>query len=143
MGGNSEHWKLLIKYLVALVMALTIVFSLPADANVHETVPTTVQVVAPVIARDVPPEPVIPPAVMHAWALVNICEEGGNWHVRGPVYSGGLGILEVNWMKYGGWMYGAEYAATPAEQVAIAIKIQAAAGIAGYVPDQQFCGHGW
>ena len=129
------------RYLVALAVILTLVFSIPANADVQKPVTTTtVQIVK---ARDVPPEPVIPPAVMHAWALVNICEEGGNWHVRGPVYSGGLGILEVNWMKYGGWMYGAEYAATPAEQVAIAIKIQAAAGIAGYVPDQQFCGHGW
>ena len=143
MGGNNEHWTILRRYLVALVIALTIVFSLPADANVHNPVPTTVKVVVPVIARDVPPEPVIPPAVMHAWALVNICEEGGNWHVRGPVYSGGLGILEVNWMAYGGWKFGAEYAAAPAEQVFIAMKIQAANGYAGYVPDQNGCAGGW
>ena len=143
MGGNNEHWKPLIKYLVALVMALTIVFSLPADANVHNPVPTTVKVVVPVIARDVPPEPVIPPAIMAKWAKVNICETGGNWHTRGPIYSGGLGILEVNWMAYGAWKFGAEYAATPAEQVFIAMKIQAANGYAGYVPDQNGCAGGW
>ena len=131
------------RYLVALVMALTIVFSLPADANVHNPVPTTVKVVVPVIARDVPPEPVIPPAIMAKWAKVNICETGGDWHTRGPIYSGGLGILEVNWMAYGGWKFGAEYAATPAEQVFIAMKIQADKGYAGYVPDQNGCGHGW
>ena len=124
-------------------MALTIVFSLPADANVHNPVPTTVKVVVPVIARDVPPEPVIPPAIMAKWAKVNICETGGDWHTRGPIYSGGLGILEVNWMAYGGWKFGAEYAATPAEQVFIAMKIQADKGYAGYVPDQNGCGHGW
>ena len=131
------------RYLVALVMALTIVFSLPADANVHNPVPTTVKVVVPVIARDVPPEPVIPPAIMAKWAKVNICETGGNWHTRGPIYSGGLGILEVNWMAYGAWKFGAEYAATPAEQVFIAMKIQAANGYAGYVPDQNGCASGW
>ena len=94
-------------------------------------------------ARDVPPEPVIAPAIMAKWAKVNICETGGNWHTRGPIYSGGLGILEVNWMAYGGWKFSAEYAATPAEQVFIAMKIQAANGYAGYVPDQLSCSGGW
>jgi len=139
MGGNSEHWKPL-RYLVALALALTVVCAIPADANVQEPVPTTVQVVK---ARQAPPEPVIPPAIMAKWEKVAQCEQGGNWHVRGPIYSGGLGITEVNWMAYGGWIYGAEYAATPAEQVAIAIKIQALNGYAGYVPHQNGCEHGW
>ena len=139
MGGNSEHWKPL-KYLVALALALTVVSAIPADANVQEPVPTTVQVVK---ARQAPPEPVIPPAIMAKWVKVAQCEQGGNWHVRGPIYSGGLGITEVNWMAYGGWIYGAEYAATPAEQVTIAIKIQALNGYAGYVPHQNGCERGW
>ena len=122
------------------MLALLVIQSLPADANVKPPVPTTIKVVK---ARDVPPEPVIPPAIMAKWAKVNICETGGNWHTRGPIYSGGLGILEVNWMAYGGWKFGAEYAATPAEQVYIAMKIQAANGYAGYVPDQNGCERGW
>jgi len=122
------------------MLALLVIQSLPADANVKAPVPTTIKVVK---VRDVPPEPVIPPAIMAKWAKVNICETGGNWHMRGPIYSGGLGILEVNWMAYGGWKFGAEYAATPAEQVFIAMKIQADNGYAGYVPDQNGCGHGW
>ena len=130
------------KYLVLLALAFSIVLTIPANADVQKPAPTTVQVVK-VKARDVPTEPVIPPAVMQAWALVNICETGCNWHTRGPIYSGGLGILEVNWMAYGGWKFGAEYTATPAEQVYIAMKIQAAHGYAGYVPDQYGCGHGW
>jgi len=129
-----------LRYLVALALALTVVSAIPADANVQKPVPTTVQVVK---ARDVSPEPVIPPAIMAKWAKVNICETGGDWHTRGPIYSGGLGILEVNWMAYGGWKFGAEYAATPAEQVFIAMKIQADNGYASYVPDQNGCGHGW
>jgi len=130
----------LIKYLVAFMLALLVIQSLPAEANVKTPVPTTIKVVK---ARDVPPEPVIPPAIMAKWAKVNICETGGNWYTRGPIYSGGLGILEVNWMAYGGWKFGAEYAATPAEQVYIAMKIQAAHGYAGYVPDQYGCSGGW
>jgi hypothetical protein len=140
MGGNSEHWTILRRYLVALAVMFTLVITIPANADVQKPVPTTVQVVK---ARDVPPEPVIPPAIMAKWAKVNICETGGDWHTRGPIYSGGLGILEVNWMAYGGWKFGAEYAATPAEQVFIAMKIQADNGYAGYVPDQNGCGHGW
>ena len=140
MGGNNEHWKPLRRYLVALAVMFTLVISIPANADVQVPVPTTVQIVK---VRDVPPEPVIPPAIMAKWAKVNICETGGDWHTRGPIYSGGLGILEVNWMAYGGWKFGAEYAATPAEQVFIAMKIQADKGYAGYVPDQNGCGHGW
>ena len=140
MGGNNEHWKPLKRYLVVLAVMFTLVISIPANADVQVPVPTTVQIVK---TRDVPPEPVIPPAIMAKWAKVNICETGGDWHTRGPIYSGGLGILEVNWMAYGGWKFGAEYAATPAEQVFIAMKIQADKGYAGYVPDQNGCGHGW
>ena len=140
MGGNNEHWKPLRRCLVVLAVMFTLVISIPANADVQVPVPTTVQIVK---ARDVPPEPVIPPAIMAKWAKVNICETGGNWHTRGPIYSGGLGILEVNWMAYGGWKFGAEYAATPAEQVFIAMKIQAANGYAGYVPDQNGCAGGW
>ena len=140
MGGIYEHWKPLKRYLVVLAVMFTLVISIPANADVQVPVPTTVQIVK---TRDVPPEPVIPPAIMAKWAKVNICETGGNWHTKGPIYSGGLGILEVNWMAYGGWKFGAEYAATPAEQVFIAMKIQADKGYAGYVPDQNGCGHGW
>ena len=132
----------MIKYLVAFMLALLVIQSLPANADVQKPAPKTVQVVK-VKARDVPTEPVIPPEIMAKWAKVNICETGGNWHTRGPIYSGGLGILEVNWMAYGGWKFGAEYAATPAEQVYIAMKIQAAHGYAGYVPDQYGCSGGW
>ena len=93
--------------------------------------------------RDIPEDPVIAPDVMAKWERVAQCETGNNWHMRGTIYSGGLGILEVNWMKYGGWVYGAEYAASKSAQVFIAIKIQALNGFAGYVPDQNGCGHGW
>lgn len=130
------------KYLFALIIALTIISSIPADANVKEVQP--VKKIVPVkMIRDIPADPVIAPDVMAKWERVAQCETGSNWHMKGPIYSGGLGILEVNWMKYGGWVYGAEYAASKSAQVFIAIKIQALNGFAGYVPDQNGCGHGW
>jgi hypothetical protein len=120
------------------MLALLVIQSLPADANVKTPVPTTIKVVK---ARDVPPEPVIPPAIMAKWAKVNICETGGNWHTRGSVYQGGLGVLLTNWYAYGGYrLFGPEWSATPAEQVYIAMRIQAVNGYAGYVPDQFGCG---
>src|SRR3974390_1886177 len=44
-------------------------------------------------------------AVMRAWTRVAICEEGGNWHVRGPRFSGGLGISNANWAYFGGHQF--------------------------------------
>lgn len=110
------------------LFALGLVVSLHSHAEIHS------------IAK---PIPLVNPAVMAKWLKVNLCEEGGKWHVRGAVYSGGLGITETNWMKFGGWKFSAEYAATPEQQVYIAEKIEQSAGLAGYVPDQYGCGKGW
>ena len=131
----------MIKYLAAFVLALIIIQTLPAEANVQKPVPTTVQIVKP---KALPPEPVIPPAIMAKWAKVNICETGGNWHTRGNVYQGGLGIFLTNWHAYGGYrLFGPEWSASPAQQVYIAIRIQAVNRYAGYVPDQHGCSGGW
>jgi hypothetical protein len=141
MGGNSEHWTILRRYLVALAVILTLVFSIPANADVQKPIPTTVQIEKP---KPLYPEPVIAPDVMAKWAKVNICETGGDWHTKGNVYQGGLGILLTNWYAYGGYrLFGSEWSASPAQQVYIAIRIQALNGYAGYVPDQYGCGHGW
>ena len=131
----------MIKYLAAFVLALIIIQTLPAQADVQKPVPTTVQIVKP---KALPPEPVIAPVVMAKWAKVNICETGGDWHTKGSVYQGGLGIFLTNWYAYGGYrLFGPEWSASPAQQVYIAIRIQAVNGYAGYVPDQLFCSGGW
>lgn len=39
-------------------------------------------------------------AMMREVARVNVCEEGGNWHVDGPVFSGGLGWLHSTWSMF-------------------------------------------
>lgn len=72
-----------------------------------------------------------------AWTKVAVCEEGGNWHVRGGMYSGGLGISNTNWAYYSRGMGVPASAAdaTPIQQIAVAKKINA-----GYqVPDQYGC----
>ena len=123
------------------MLALIVIQTLPAEADVQKPVPTTVQIVKP---KALPPEPVIAPVVMAKWAKVNICETGGNWHTKGSVYQGGLGIFLTNWYAYGGYrLFGPEWSASPAQQVYIAIRIQAVNGYAGYVPDQNGCAGGW
>lgn len=77
---------------------------------------------------------------MVKWSRVAICEMGGRWAYQGPIYSGGLGIRNTNWVAFGGTHYAPNAGlASPEEQVAIAKKINQ-----GYeVPDQNGCGHGW
>ena len=131
----------MIKYLAAFVLALIIIQTLPAQADVQKPVPTTVQIVKP---KALPPEPLIVPAVMAKWSKVNICETGGDWHTKGSIYQGGLGILLTNWYAYGGYrLFGPEWAASPAQQVYIGIRIQTLNGYANYVPDQYGCAGGW
>lgn len=78
---------------------------------------------------------------MAEWSKVNACEEGGHWHVLGSHAQGGLGITVANWQFYGGQQaYGPEWAATPAEQVLVAQRIE---GGTGYVPDQGGCTGAW
>jgi len=79
-------------------------------------------------------------ADIQAWSRVSICEEGGNWHVRGSLYSGGLGITNHNWTYYSrGMGFPASAAdATPVQQIAVAKKINGGYG----VPDQHGC-HSW
>ena len=82
----------------------------------------------------------VPSNIMMMWAKVNICEMGGRWDIGGPVYSGGLGITNINWVAFGGHEFAprAELA-TPMQQVAVARRIQGN----DYVPDQNGCGPGW
>lgn len=93
-------------------------------------------------AHDAPP--LVSALDMQKWSKVNICETGGNWHTKGNLYQGGLGIMVSNWYAYGGFsLFGPLWSATPQQQVYIAKKIQAQKSFAGYVPDQNGCAGGW
>ena len=123
------------KYLVSFALAISVLFTLPADGTIQNSAP---QKVNKVVAHVVPP--LVSVSDMAKWAKVNICETGGDWHTKGNTYEGGLGILRINWDFYGGQaLFGDEWLATPMQQVFIAIKIQH--GLP--VPDQNGCGHGW
>lgn len=63
-----------------------------------------------------------------------MCEEGGWVGYAGPAYPDSLGINATNWAAYGG---GSDL--SPAAQVAVAERIEAAAGTPSYVPDQGYC----
>jgi hypothetical protein len=75
----------------------------------------------------------VPYATLIQWGRVAWCEQHDDWTVVGPVYSGSLGISNVNWVSYGGtWFVPNAGEATPAEQIVIAERIEGN----GYVPDQ-------
>jgi len=75
---------------------------------------------------------------IEAWSKVSMCEEGGNWNIQGPVYSGGLGMLNSTWIAYGGLAYAPNAGlASMVQQIAVAKRIQA------NPPDQYGCSGAW
>lgn len=78
----------------------------------------------------------VTPTEFAQWSKVNVCEEGGNWHVIGSKFSGGLGISVANWYNNGGTFFAVSgAAATPDEQIVVAMRIQHQAP----TPDQSGC----
>jgi len=135
----------LVRGLCVVLTATAGVFPANHLASKAHVATTTVPVVATTttVAPPTPP-PLVSPEIMAKWERVNQCEEGGNWHVQGSLYSGGLGITNYNWIRFGGGEFAWNAAdATPEEQVVVARRIQAHGGVPDYVPDQWGCGHGW
>jgi len=73
------------------------------------------------------------------WERVAICEVGGNWSMRGPVYSG-IGFLNSTWRAYGGTHFAPVAGmASKDEQILVGMRINN-----GWVPDQYGCDRfGW
>jgi hypothetical protein len=70
--------------------------------------------------------------LMGKWSKVAWCETHSNWSRAKNEYDGGLGIMPINWITYGGLAYApAAHLATPQQQVAVAIRING-----NYIPDQ-------
>jgi hypothetical protein len=102
--------------------------TITATKHHHHKAPTPAQIAA----KEVTPEE------FKEWSKVNECEEGGDWHVSGSTYSGGLGISNANWVSFGGQFFSPTGAnATPDEQIVVAMRIQKDP------PDQYGCGGGW
>ena len=127
-----------------LILGLIVVLILTAAAGMSEAAPKIKHHVKHHVKKTVVVHHIIPPALMDKWKLVNICEQGGKWNVRGAVYSGGLGIKNINWVTYGGErLFGPQWLATPEQQAYIARHIQIVHGFGDYVPDQNGCHGGW
>lgn len=78
------------------------------------------------------------PDQVAAWSMTATCETGGDWSMQGPVYSGGLGMLNATWIAYGGLAFAPNAGlATPAQQVAVALRIQS------NPPDVGGCSGAW
>ena len=107
----------------------------------------------PVVTTTTTSLPPLPPSelsiamrrdVYMAWAQVAWCETHRQWHRDEPRADGGLGILRSNWIVYGGLEYApAPHLATAYEQIVIARRIQAHAGLGNFVPDQHGCDGPW
>ena len=106
--------------------------------------PITVPVEAAPVPSSAPLTPVLTgigeatPDQVAAWQQTAICETSGDWGTQGSVYSGGLGFANSTWVAYGGLQCASNAGlATPAQQVAIALRIRSTP------PDVGGCFGGW
>ena len=126
-----------------LVAPVTLI-SNSSDATTKKTVVATTSTTTTLATVPVVSTPLVAPEIMAKWEKVAQCEQQGNWHFKGSVYDGGLGIMRGNWYAYGGRDFALEaHLATPEQQVVVAQRIQAYNGYAGYVPDQDGMCRGW
>ena len=118
-----------------LVISIFSISSVAAETNNTVTTTTETTIAIPVVNVGL-----VPRSIVLKWEKIAVCETGFNWTLRGPLYSGGLGITNYNWIAYGGKQFANNAAdASIEEQIYIATKINSS----GYVPDQYGCGHGW
>jgi hypothetical protein len=68
------------------------------------------------------------------WSAIAACESSGNWSANtGNGFYGGLQFTEQTWLGYGGGQYAASAnLATPAEQIAVAQRVEAGQGIGAW-----------
>jgi hypothetical protein len=80
-----------------------------------------------------------------AWNRVKVCEEGGNWHVNGPVFAGGLGMSRANWNQFNSFGFPSDAAyATPLQQIRVAVAFATHYYGSPYAaPDQSGCSGGY
>jgi len=108
-----------------------------AHTEVHKTV-TPFTIALP------DPQPLLHALTMTKWQKVAVCETGGNWQMRGSVYSGGIGIKNTVWQAYGGGDFAPDAGlATPEQQVVVGQRIWAATGQPNHIPDQRGCEGAW
>lgn len=123
---------------LAAVMVVASVAMTASPGSASITAPKVTPKVVHVVTHPTVVHHLVNPEVMVKWQRVALCEEGGNWHVIGPRFSGGLGISNANWHIFGGDQFAHNAAfATPEEQVVVAMRIQREP------PDQYGCSGAW
>lgn len=134
------------------ILALATTLILPTSAHAHKGHSAPVShaesssTSTTTTSTTVPP-PLVAPEIMAKWSKVAWCESHQRWYQVHPgvhAFSGGIGMRNDVWWEYGGRQF-AEYSgqATPEQQVFIARRVQASAGIPEYVPDQTGCNGSW
>lgn len=67
------------------------------------------------------------------WDRIAQCETGGNWAMRGPLFSGGLGFYNGTWDAFGGHDFAPNAGmASREEQIIVAERIRSSVGIGGW-----------
>ena len=67
------------------------------------------------------------------WDGIALCETAGNWSMRGPRYSGGVGFYNGTWKGFGGLQFASNAgSATREEQIVIAERVHDAFRLTGW-----------
>lgn len=75
-------------------------------------------------------------AVSHTgvnWDGIARCETGGNWHMQGSTFSGGVGFANTTWNGFGGREFAPNAGqATREQQIIVAERVYARYGLSGW-----------
>lgn len=74
-----------------------------------------------------------PPHTGVDWDAIARCETGGNWHMQGSRFSGGVGFANTTWTGFGGREFAPNAGqATREEQIVVAERVYARYGLSGW-----------
>lgn len=67
------------------------------------------------------------------WDRIAACETQGNWSMRGPAFSGGVGFANSTWSSFGGTEFAANAGdATREQQIVVAERVRARVGMGAW-----------
>jgi Transglycosylase-like domain len=67
------------------------------------------------------------------WDAIAACETGGNWHMQGSTFSGGVGFANSTWRGFGGREFAPNAGmATREQQIVVAERVYARYGLSGW-----------
>ena len=67
------------------------------------------------------------------WDRIAACETQGNWSMRGPSFSGGVGFANSTWSSFGGTEFAPNAGdATREQQIVVAERVRARVGVGAW-----------